>query len=97
MRKPLNTITALRVEELRLSKIALKAKLKAMGIHPHSYTMAELNAEARKHMGRYADQALGNILQMALEDALRAELKVIAQKKDQPKSMGSVVQMLGAK
>jgi hypothetical protein len=56
---------------MRLSKAALKAELKAIGIKPHSYTMAELNAEARKRMGWFADQALCNVLQLALENALR--------------------------
>jgi hypothetical protein len=94
MRKPLNTILALRVEEMRLSKRQLLADLKAHGIRPHSYPVAQLNAEAKKHMGWFADEAFRNILQMQLEDLLRrAELKTSARKAEAEKSMASAVQM----
>jgi hypothetical protein len=71
MRKPLNTIMALRVEELRLSKRQLQADLRAMGLKQHSVTMAQLTAEAKKRMNWFAHDALRNILRMQLEDCLK--------------------------
>ena len=101
MRKPLNTIMALRVEELRLAKSALKAELRAMGLKPHSVTTAQLTAEAKKRMDWFAHDAFRNILRMQLEDALHhAERKRSAQSADTSgkdseaaKSMASAVQM----
>jgi hypothetical protein len=62
---------ALRVEELRLWKRQLQANLRAMGLKPHSISTAQLNAEARKHMSWFADDAFRNVLQMRLEDCLK--------------------------
>jgi len=103
MRKPLNTIIALRVEELRLSKRQLQADLRAMGLKPHSVTTAQLTAEAKKRMDWFAHDAFRNILRMQLEDALHhAERKRSAQSADTSgkarnseaaKSMASAVQM----
>jgi hypothetical protein len=93
MRKPLNTITALRVEELRLSKRQLKDDLRAQGIKLHSYSMAQLTAEAKKRMSWFAHDAFRNILQERLEDALGASLKTCARNSEADKSMASVVQM----
>ena len=83
MRKPLNTIIALRVEELRLSKRQLQADLRAMGLKPHSVTTAQLTGEAKKRMDWFAHDAFRNILRMQLEDALHhAERKRSAQSAD---------------
>jgi hypothetical protein len=98
MRKPSNTIMALRVEELRLSKRQLQADLRAMGLKPHSVPMAQLTAEAKKRMNWFAHDPFRNVLQMQLEDLLRrAELKTCARKMEADKSMASPVQISGSK
>jgi hypothetical protein len=77
----------IRVEEQRLAKRDLIQALKSAGIKPASYSHAQLMAEARKRSWCYAHIAFRNVL------LRRAELKLSAQKRDQPKSMASVVQM----
>jgi hypothetical protein len=85
MRKPLNTLLMIRVEEQRLAKRDLIQALKSAGIRPAGYSHAQLMAEARKRSWTYAHIAFRNALQMQLEDLLRPE-----------KSMASAVQNSGA-
>jgi hypothetical protein len=47
MRRPLNTIAALRTEALRLSRNAVKQELRERGIRLSSFAQADLNRLAR--------------------------------------------------
>jgi hypothetical protein len=71
MRTPFNIIAAIRTEELRLSKRELQARLKAQGIKLHSYSLAELTAEARKRQSWFAHDAFRNVLEYQLRHLLR--------------------------
>jgi hypothetical protein len=94
MRKPLNTLLVIRVEEQRLAKRDIRDELRRMGLRPASITMAQLNAEARKRSWCYAHIAARHIFRYALDEALRrAELKSDARKAEADKSMASAVQM----
>ena len=98
MRKPLNTLLLIRVEEQRLAKRDLIQALKSAGIRPASYSHAQLMAEARKRSWCYAHIAFRNVLQIQLEDLLRrAELKTSARNSEAEKSMASAVQISGSK
>jgi hypothetical protein len=93
-RTPVNTLAALRTEELRLSLNRLKVQLKAQGIKITSYSYADLTAEAKARQRWFAHDAFRNVLQMQLCHLLRrANIKSAAQKSKAAKSMGSAVQM----
>jgi hypothetical protein len=71
MRKPLNIIAAIRTEELRLSKRELQRELRAMGFKLHSFSLAQLTAEARKRQAWFAHDAFRNVLEYQLCHLLR--------------------------
>jgi hypothetical protein len=84
MRKPLNALLMIRVEEQRLAKRDLIQALKSAGIRPASYSHAQLMAEARKRSWTYAHIAARHIFRFALEEAFR---KVqLAERKAKPQS-----------
>jgi hypothetical protein len=82
MKKPINIIGAIRTEELRLSKRDLQAELRAMGFKLHSFSLAQLTAEARRRQGQYAHIAARNILRWQLEREFQKVRKRSAQSAD---------------
>jgi hypothetical protein len=97
MKTPLNIVAAIRTEELRLSKRELKTEMKAMGIRIHSFSLAQLTAEAKKRQSWFAHDAFRNVLEYQLLHLLRrAQIKTQAQKSKAEKSMASTVQISGA-
>jgi hypothetical protein len=87
----------LRTEALRRSKNIVKAELKAKGIRLSEFRMCDLNAMAKEHLVLHREALIGKALGDLSWHRLCTNIKVSAQKKDQPKSIASAERMLGAK
>jgi hypothetical protein len=91
--KPLNAAQALRIEAIRLSRLAIKAGLKAAGVKIAYIENAEITKPAKEWFGEHRAEIAGE----ALGNVLRAQLRSTAQKSKAQKSMASAVQISGVK
>ena len=91
----INLAEYVRWEALRLSKLAIKAQLKARGDRLSEYKRADLDRLAEAWLADHrelAGQALGDLLSHRIADILSA-----ASRMEADKSMASTVQISGSK